>query len=220
MSKDISKEIKIFAEGIKTPKDILDVGCGLRPYEQFFKNSRYTGIDIEMSGREAENKKPDKIYDGLNIPFPDESFDIAICTEVLEHCINPEKLLKEMHRVLKKKGVLFLTVPFIWGEHEIPYDFSRYSSYGIRKDIENAGFKITAQKKIASGVKTIEQLVSSEITNYKNSPSYNVNLLQKLKEFFLYYIWLLSLRLLDSTYALDRIYLDNLVIAEKILKLK
>lgn len=215
MSKYIEKEIRIFAESIKSPKDILDVGCGLRPYERFFKGCKYIGIDVEASGRDSNNKIPDKFYDGLHIPFGDNSFDIAICTEVLEHCIDPEKLLSEIYRILKKDGILFFTMPFIWGEHETPYDFRRYTSFGIKRKIEDAGFEIIQISKITRGIKAIEVLVSSEITSYKNNPDYKLTLQNRIKEFILKYLWLVVLRLWNSMYNFNRVYINNLVIAKK-----
>lgn len=215
MSKDIAIEIQMFAETLEPWRNILDIGCGLRPYEQFFDRHKYTGIDIEVSGRDKDDKKPDRFFDGLNIPFENNSFDIAICTEVLEHCINPDKLLSEIYRILKKDGILFFTVPFIWGEHETPYDFRRYSSYGIRKIFEEIGFKIISFKKLTQGVKAIERLVGSEITHYKKTTDYKPNLWYNIKEYILRYMLSIVIYLWDSLYRFDRVYINNLVIAKK-----
>jgi SAM-dependent methyltransferase len=215
MSKDIKREIGGFAETMEPGKEVLDIGCGLRPYENFFSKHKYTGIDVEASGRKETDKKPDKYYDGLNIPYPDSSFDVAICTEVLEHCIDPDKLLFEIHRILRKDGQLFFTMPFIWGEHETPYDFRRFTSFGLKRKMEEVGFKIIEQRKLTTGIKAIERLVSSEITAYKNTSGYTPNPWQKLKEFAAKYLWLLVLRLWGRTYSFERVYINNLVIAKK-----
>ena len=131
------------------------------------------------------------------------------------NCVDTDKLLSEMYGILKISGILFLTVPFMWGEHEIPYDFRRYSSYGLKRKIESTKFKIIEQKKLVCGVKAIEYLVSSEINSYKNSTSYRPNLWYRVKEFLLYYLWLFILRLWNLTYHFDRVYIHNLVIAKK-----
>ena len=86
--------------------DCLDVGCGDRPYEYLFKDAKYIGIDVEVSGRDLTKKKPDVFYDGINIPFEQSSFDLVFCTQVLEHVNNPGNLLNEMYRVLKPNGRL------------------------------------------------------------------------------------------------------------------
>ena len=82
----------------------LDVGCGDRPYEYLFKDGKYTGIDVEDSGRPINMKKPDHFYNGTHFPFQDEEFDMVICTQVLEHVPDPLLLLMEMTRVCKRGG--------------------------------------------------------------------------------------------------------------------
>jgi len=215
MSKDISKEIKVFSQEITPNVAILDVGCGLRPYGDFFSHTKYTGIDVEQSGRKLGDKKPDQFFDGLNIPFEAFSFDVVICTQVLEHCLDPRKLLSEIHRVLKPAGKLFLTVPFIWGEHEMPYDFRRYSSYGIKKEVENSGFTIIKQEKLTKGIRVIEILVNSEINNYKFTIK-NGSAYFGLLDFVSRKLWKLVLRIWQKIYKFDRVYLDNLIVAVKI----
>ena len=55
-----------------------------------------------------------------------------MCNQVLEHVFNPDDFVREIARVLKPGGALLLTVPFVWNEHEQPYDYARYSSFGLR----------------------------------------------------------------------------------------
>ena len=121
---------------------ILDVGCGERIYEHIFPEAEYIGIDIEVSGRDLNQKLPNIYFDGINIPFEDGYFDFVVCTEVFEHCENPKRLINEMYRVLKSDGRALITTPFLWGEHEVPYDFRRYTSFGLKKNILQANFKI------------------------------------------------------------------------------
>ena len=78
---------------------ILDVGCGSRIYEHIFSKSNYLGIDVEISGRTSKQKLADQYYDGVNIPYESAVFDLIICTEVLEHCEDTEKLINEIYRV-------------------------------------------------------------------------------------------------------------------------
>ena len=142
-------------------KKILDVGCGIRPYEILFKNSEYIGIDIEGGGHKEEYKKVDKYFDGKNIPFRDNSFDLVICTQVIEHNIEYEFLLKEIYRVLKKNGFLLLTAPFVWNEHEIPYDFFRFTQYAHLNILGKLNFKIEYLQPTSGFFATIGQLFSA-----------------------------------------------------------
>jgi SAM-dependent methyltransferase len=137
---------------------LLDFGCGRKPYENLFAVSQYIGLDLEQTGHDHRNSKVDVYYDGKHIPFPDESFDALFCGEVLEHVFDPELILPEMRRVLKPGATALLTVPFCWNEHEIPYDYARYSSFGIRHLLEKNGFEVTEVKKSGNFVQVNFQL--------------------------------------------------------------
>src|SRR5690606_38396715 len=115
--KNINREVER-----RNIRSVLDVGCGDKSYQHLFGDVEYIGIDVEVSGRPDSNKNVDLFFDGENIPFEDDRFDFVLCAEVLEHCLDPVKLLSEMKRVLKADGILYLTVPSMWGEHETPYD--------------------------------------------------------------------------------------------------
>jgi SAM-dependent methyltransferase len=138
-------EIRRLAPGL-TGK-LLDFGCGRKPYESLFSVSEYIGVDLEQSGHEHVNSKIDYFYDGKTIPFKDETFDSIFCSEVFEHVFNLDEILPELYRVLKKNGKMLVTVPFCWNEHEIPYDFGRYTSFGIKHLMTKAGFEIITYKK-------------------------------------------------------------------------
>ena len=125
--------------------NLLDVGCGKMPYREFIlKNSHvhnYIGLDIDDALVYDKNVKPDFFWDGKVMPFANDTFDTAIATEVLEHIFEPSVFLRETYRVLKKDGVFFFTVPFIWNLHETPNDYYRYTPYALEKYLENTGFK-------------------------------------------------------------------------------
>lgn len=120
---------------------LLDVGCGNQPYRELLtaggRVTEYVGID--MPG--ARYISPDLLWDGVGIPGGECEFDCAILTEVLEHCPAPESLLREVRRVLRAGGVLFLTVPFIWPLHEIPHDEYRYTPFALRRLLAAGGFE-------------------------------------------------------------------------------
>ena len=139
---------------------ILDVGCGEKPYANLFAATEYIGIDIEQSGHDHARSNIDVFYDGLNIPFEDNSFDSIVCFEVLEHVFEPNKIVQEMHRVLKPGGKVLLTTPFIWNEHEIPYDYGRYTYFGLNHLFAKNGFKVLNQKRIVTGITLFIVLIS------------------------------------------------------------
>ncbi len=134
------KAIDNFAKETKADAKILDVGCGLKPYRSLFATENYTGIDIEGGGHTDDAKVVDAYFDGHNIPFPDNSFDTIICTQVLEHADSPEILVKEISRVLEDGGRAFFSMPFIYPEHETPYDFRRFTRFEHKRLLEKNGF--------------------------------------------------------------------------------
>ncbi|MBW4470181.1 MAG: methyltransferase domain-containing protein [Stenomitos rutilans HA7619-LM2] len=116
---------------------MIDIGSGpLRGYEDLFKAyvSEYLCIDRPS----VENV--DIGADCYNIPLPNASVDTILSTQVLEHLVTPDRMLKESYRLLKAGGSLILTAPMVWGLHEEPFDFYRYTEHGLRSLLEQAGY--------------------------------------------------------------------------------
>jgi SAM-dependent methyltransferase len=142
---------------------VIDIGCGSKPYISLFEKfySEYIGVDIENEGHTHENEDIDVYYDGNHIPFDSNIFDTAVCFEVLEHVFNPRDFLKELNRVIRPGGILILTVPFVWDEHEQPNDYGRYSSFGLRHLLESSGFGNVKITKTGSDLTVLFQLVNA-----------------------------------------------------------
>jgi len=131
--------------------DILDFGCGEKPYQSLFANAKsYLGVDIEVSGHNHKGSKVDIFYNGHTLPFEDEAFDCIVSFEAFEHIFNLENILNELYRVLKPQGLLLISIPFAWNEHEEPYDFARYTSFGIKFLLKTHNFDILALTKTNS----------------------------------------------------------------------
>lgn len=123
---------------------LLDAGCGKMPYREYILNkssvTKYIGLDIE-SALNYDEIKPDHTWDGIRMPFDDNSFESVMATEVLEHIHNPREFLDEVRRVLKPNGKLFFTVPFLWNLHEVPHDHYRYTPFALREILLKSSFK-------------------------------------------------------------------------------
>ncbi|MCB7481324.1 class I SAM-dependent methyltransferase [Christiangramia sediminis] len=141
--KSILENIELISS--KLTGELIDIGCGKMPYKNYIlKNSQveaYIGLDIETAINYDENIKPDFYWDGITMPFDSNSFDCALATEVLEHCPEPEVVLKEIYRILKTDSIFFFTVPFLWNLHEVPHDEYRYTPFSLKRHLMNAGFE-------------------------------------------------------------------------------
>jgi SAM-dependent methyltransferase len=122
---------------------LLDIGCGRMPYKKFLLEnnfiSQYTGLDIETALIYEEGIKPDFTWDGITMPFADNTFDTLMATEVLEHCPEPKQTIQEMKRVLKPGGIIFFTVPYLWYLHEVPHDHYRYTPFALQRILQECG---------------------------------------------------------------------------------
>ncbi len=141
-----------------SPHNVLDVGCGSMPYRDLFPSSScYEGLEIDQP-RNRSNPLVTYFYNGKDFPLSDNSFDVVLCSQVLEHCFTPDSLLDEISRVLRPGGYLILTIPFFWPEHEQPFDSQRYTSFGLCDLVDCAGFKILNLEKTNVGLSALIQL--------------------------------------------------------------
>ncbi len=121
---------------------LLDIGCGRMPYRDLILSKaagldEYIGLDIQHPNYPFT---PDLFWDGERVPVLDDSIDCAIAIEVLEHCPEPKTVLREANRVIKPRGFLFLTVPFLWPLHDVPWDEYRYTPFSLERHLLEAGF--------------------------------------------------------------------------------
>ncbi|MEO6613346.1 MAG: methyltransferase domain-containing protein [Chitinophagaceae bacterium] len=137
---------------------LLDFGCGSKPYRPIIKVDKYIGLDFENPGHNHANEDIDVYYDGKSIPFADNYFDSVLCSEVFEHLFDLESTLKELNRVLKKGGKMLVTCPFVWGEHEMPYDYARYTVFALQDLFKKNGFQVIEFEKQGKFIEAITQM--------------------------------------------------------------
>jgi SAM-dependent methyltransferase len=148
----------ISAQAPQLSGKMLDFGCGSKPYRSLFAVQEYIGLDYENPGHPHLNEQIDVFYDGKTIPFPDNSFDSVLATEVFEHVFRLDDTLQEINRVMKPGGRFLISVPFVFVEHEIPHDFARYSSFGLRDLLLRNGFSVLSLEKTSNFVETLAQM--------------------------------------------------------------
>ena len=137
---------------------LLDFGCGKKPYQMLFNVYGYVGLEIWRDGQAGSGKTVDVFYDGKTLPFLNDSFDSIFTSEVFEHIFNVDHVLSEIHRVMKPGGYILITLPFVWEEHEAPWDFARYTSYAISHILNQSGFDIVVIDKSSNYIETSFQL--------------------------------------------------------------
>lgn len=142
---------------------ILDLGCGVKPYEPLLARpgDRWLGVDNPptMQGSYGTFTLADVFADCHHLPFADGYFDSVVCTQVLEHVADPERVLSEAARVLRPGGVLLLTAPMLWPLHEEPYDFFRYTQYGLRHLLGRAGLEVVREIQRGRGASALGQAI-------------------------------------------------------------
>ncbi|MFH1929184.1 MAG: glycosyltransferase [Chloroflexota bacterium] len=143
MLRDQLQDALPYASGI-----LLDVGCGGKPYHGLFADRivGYLGLDYpptHLAVEEVARVAMADVYgDGAHLPIHSEAVNTVLCTQTLEHVPEPWAVMDEIARVLRPGGHLILTVPLEWGLHGEPYDFYRYTKYGLRHLAERSGLVV------------------------------------------------------------------------------
>lgn len=112
---------------------VLCIGAG-GALDQMIKdhpNADAISIDIDA------DRKPDTVMDATDMNFGDRSFDAVYMMEVLEHVKEPKAALAEIERVLKDGGRFVMSTPFVFGIHEEPWDFWRFTRHGLEHLLSN-----------------------------------------------------------------------------------
>lgn len=193
---------------------VLDFGAGSQPYRSLLKNcTTYVSLEYDTP-QNRERKVADIFYDGRTIPGENSIYDGILSNQTLEHVPNPDIIVAEWARILKDDGLLLITMPFMWPEHEMPYDFQRYSSGGLRFILEKNGFEIVEQYRLLSDCRAPAQLFLAWIFD-----SILVKCRPKILRFFLIPILCTPISILASLLATispknTNTYLDNLILAK------
>jgi SAM-dependent methyltransferase len=127
----------------------LDIGAQNGPYAALFP--RRVALDVQRGvGVQI-------IGDAQLLGIRDASFDVVLCTEVLEHLPEPQRAIDEMFRVLTPGGQLLLTTRFLFPIHDAPHDYFRFTKYGLRHLLRR--FEIVTLEEETDAVGTIAVLL-------------------------------------------------------------
>lgn len=206
--------INMFKQCTKYTKgNLLDVGCGDKRYKNIFLPylERYVGIDIPSKIKRETGllrKSNIDIYaTGLKLPFKSQSFDTIVSFQVLEHIPEPNEFIKEISRVIKENGYLIITAPQSYQLHEEPYDYYRYTKYGLKYLVEKNGFETISIEPLGG----IFARIGMKISYLMQSKYY---LLNKILRVFAI-IPNISFNILDKKIFTHGDCISNIIICEK-----
>lgn len=138
----VNKFVRDRAGEMLANSKIIDVGAGECQYRSYFNHANYVSQDLCVGDQTWDYSRINIKSEIYSIPVDPNSFDYVLCTEVLEHVAFPGKAFQEFQRILKPKGKLFLTVPFVFGEHQVPHDYFRYTRYELLQLAKDHGFSV------------------------------------------------------------------------------
>lgn len=136
----IERAIADFAKSLPPGARVLDAGAGEGNYKSFFPAQRYTGLDLAIGDWAWDYSRLDVLGNLAALPFREGVFDASLNIVTLEHVREPGCVMKELARVMTPGGRLLLIAPHEWEEHQQPHDYYRYTRFGLKYLLTQAGF--------------------------------------------------------------------------------
>lgn len=136
----MARDIGTLAAALPPGSLVLDAGSAEQAYRGLFSHCQYESADFEKVDKYYA--KSTYVCDLASIPVEDDRFDMILFSQVMEHLMRPRDVLKELRRVLKPGGTMFLSAPLFYEEHEQPYDFYRYTQFAWRHLLDEAGLEL------------------------------------------------------------------------------
>lgn len=140
---------------------LVDLGCGKIPLYSSYRphvtdiicvdwgNSLHPNPHLDMEANLAEA-----------LPFLNDEFDTIILSDVLEHVDNPNLLWDEMRRILAPGGHIILNVPFLYGVHEAPHDYYRYTGFALTRFAEARGLRVKTLQTIGGSAEVLADIIA------------------------------------------------------------
>jgi SAM-dependent methyltransferase len=143
-------DLRLALEGVRTDRTIhlLDYGCGGSPYRSLFPNALYRRADYLGDSNDSLDYV---LTDNSRVGESNQTFDFILSTQVLEHVGASDVYLAECFRLLKAGGLLYITTHGSYPDHACPYDFYRWTTDGLNRDLVAAGFTIRRAEKLTTG---------------------------------------------------------------------
>ena len=143
---------------------LVDLGCGDMPYRPVLEPrvGRYIGADLPRNALADVH-----LDESGRVSMPDQSADIVLSSQVLEHVPSPHDYLREAHRLLKPAGTLLLSTHGYWMYHPDPTDYWRWTRDGLVRQVEAAGFTVQSVRGVvhlaAAGLQLFQDGISAAL---------------------------------------------------------
>jgi SAM-dependent methyltransferase len=145
---------------------IVDLGCGEVPLYHLVHMYATEITCVDWPGTYHKTTYADYLIDlNTNLPFDNEMYDTVLLSDVLEHIRQPHNLISEISRILKTNGKLIMNVPFFYNLHETPYDYYRYTEFGLRFLVESNGLEVI----ILNPIGGFPDVISDLLGKFSNS---------------------------------------------------
>lgn len=138
----ITRFVREVAAEVRPGEYVLDAGAGECAYRSLFNHAHYESADAARGDASWNYQEVTFRCDLRRLPVEDGRYDHVLCTQTLEHVDDPLAVLREIHRVLKPGGSLWLSVPFGQSLHQEPYDYFRFTLHGLNHLFASAGFQV------------------------------------------------------------------------------
>lgn len=139
--------LKRFYDDSSEPATVLDLGCGegdsIELFQQLSGDTFWHGVDIENSPEVKKRVRKNEFitnFNGLDLPYPDNCFDLIFSNQVLEHVRSPDALIADAFRVLKPGGSFIGNVSYLEPYHS--YSIFNFTPYGIVRVFNDLGFDL------------------------------------------------------------------------------
>ncbi len=166
LNKWVAEEALPRASGV-----LLDFGCGGQPYRELFKLrvAKYIGADVAA----AKGIQLDlELVPDMPVPLEDASIDTVLSTQTLEHVYDSRFYIRECYRLLKPGGSLILSAPMQWRLHEVPYDYWRFTRYGLSELLTRNGFAIDSMTPCGGAFALAGQIINSHLAECGRGNAY------------------------------------------------
>ena len=137
---EIQNSLQQFSASLAPFSRVLDAGAGECQHKCHFSGHRYFAVDLAIGDANWNYGKLNAVADLAALPLAAATFDAAIHIVTLEHVPEPKLVLQEISRCLRPGAPILVVVPHEWEVHQHPHDYFRYTCFGMRYLLEQAGF--------------------------------------------------------------------------------